>query len=150
MLVADLMSHPPVCVTPEHSVADAARLMRVRGIRRLPVLNGPQLVGIVTDRDLREAMPSQVTTRSLWEAATAPPGVCVADVMRRSVVTTSPDADAQEAASLLLRHRIGGMPVVDPSGAVIGMVTVTDLLRDYARPPPPPADPAPGGTEAPA
>lgn len=151
MLVADLMSKSPVCVTPEHSVPDAARLLRVRGIRRLPVLEGTQLVGIVTDRDLREAMPGHVTALSMWEATTALAGVCVGNVMRRSVVTTTPDADAQDAASTLLHHRIGGMPVVDGAGTVIGMLTVTDLLRDYARTPePPPAESIPGGTETPA
>lgn len=151
MLVADLMSTSLLCVTPEHSVPDAARLLRVRGIRRLPVLEGQQLVGIVTDRDLREARPGHVTPLSMWEATTALASVCVADVMRRSVVTTTPDTDARDAAYTLLHHRIGGMPVVDGSGAVVGMLTVTDLLRDYARPPEPypPTDPAHSGTEAP-
>ncbi|MBB5236069.1 CBS domain-containing protein [Deinococcus budaensis] len=147
------MSSSPVCVTPGHSVPDAARLLRVRGIRRLPVLEGQHLVGIVTDRDLREALPGQAGTLSLWEATAASPGVCVGDVMRRSVVTTTPDADARGAACTLLQRRIGGMPVVDRSGGVVGMLTVTDLLRDYAsaRPPevPSPTDPAHSGPEAP-
>lgn len=135
MNVAGLMTSPPVCVTPGHSLPDAARLMRQRGIRRLPVLDGAQLVGIVTDRDLREAMPGRVTTLSMWEATTGLAGVSVGDVMRRSVVTTPPDAEARDAAYTLLRWRIGGMPVVDDSGAVIGMLTVTDLLHAYARMP---------------
>ncbi|WP_019587136.1 CBS domain-containing protein [Deinococcus apachensis] len=154
MNVAALMTSPPVSVTPDYSLPDAARLMRQRGIRRLPVLDGPRLVGIVTDRDLREAMPGRVTTLSMWEATTQLAGVCVGDVMRRSVVTTTPDADARDAAYTLLRWRIGGMPVVDDSGAVVGMLTITDLLHDYARMPEPlPKEPGltgtPAGLEAP-
>ncbi|EYB69402.1 hypothetical protein DEIPH_ctg008orf0135 [Deinococcus phoenicis] len=140
MNVAALMTPSAVTVTPDHSLPDAARLMRVRGIRRLPVLDGSRLVGIVTDRDLREAMPGHLTTLSMWEATTQLAGVSVREVMRRSVVTTTPDADARDAAYTLLHRRIGGMPVVDDAGAVVGMLTVTDLLRDYARAPEAPAD----------
>ena len=80
----------------------------MRGIRRLPVVDGPRLVGTVTDRDLREAMPGHVTSLSLWEATTALAGVGVGGVMRRRVVTTPPDAHARDAASTLLQRRIGG------------------------------------------
>ena len=55
--------------------------------------------------------------------------------MRRSVLTTTPEADARDAAGTMLSHRVGALPVIDDSGHVIGVLSVTDVLRDYARPP---------------
>lgn len=135
MLVRDLMSSPPVTAAPALSLPDAAHLMKSRGIRRLPVLDGETLVGIVTDRDLREAMPSKVSTLSPWEATTRLAAISVADVMRRSVLSTTEDADARDAAYTMLQHKVGALPVVDSAGKLVGLLTVTDVLRDYARDP---------------
>lgn len=132
MRVLDLMSTPVITAVPSLSLLDAAHLMRSRGVRRLPVLAGDTLAGIVTDRDLREAMPSRVSSLSPWEATTRLAAVTVADVMRRSVLTTTPEADARDAAYTMLRHRVGALPVVDVAGRVVGVVTVSDVLRDYA------------------
>lgn len=135
MLVRDLMSSPPITTASALPIPDAAHLMKSRGIRRLPVLDGNQLVGIVTDRDLREVMPSKVSTLSPWEATTRLAAITVADVMRRSVLTTSADADARDAAYTMLHHKVGALPVVSDTGELVGLVTVSDVLRDYARPP---------------
>ncbi|CAM3278750.1 CBS domain-containing protein [Deinococcus saxicola] len=134
MLVHELMSAPVVVAPPSLSLPDAAHLMKSRGIRRLPVVDGSRLVGIVTDRDLREALPSKVSSLSPWEATTRLAAVSVQDVMRRSVLTTTPDADARDAAHTLLHHRVGALPVIDAAGTVVGLLTVSDVLRDYARP----------------
>lgn len=134
MLVHELMSVPAVVAPPSLSLPDAAHLMKSRGIRRLPVVDGTRLVGIVTDRDIREALPSKISTLSPWEATTRLAAVGVQDVMRRSVLTTTPGADARDAAHTLLHHRVGALPVIDDVGAVVGVLTVTDVLRDYARP----------------
>ena len=135
MLVRELMSSPPVTAAPALSLPDAAHLMKSRGIRRLPVLDGDTLVGIVTDRDLREALPSKLSTLSPWEATTRLAAVKVADVMRRSVLTVEGSADARDAAYTMLEHRVGALPVLDEQGQLAGLITVTDVLRDYARPP---------------
>lgn len=135
MLVRDLMSAPPITASPALSIPDAAHLMKSRGIRRLPVLEGHNLVGIITDRDLREAMPSKVSTLSPWEATTRLAAISVSDVMRRSILTTTEDADARDAAYTMLQHKVGALPVVGAAGDVVGLITVSDLLRDYARAP---------------
>lgn len=135
MLVRELMSSPPVTAAPALSLPDAAHLMKSRGIRRLPVLDGDALVGIVTDRDLREAMPSKVSTLSPWEATTRLAAISVADIMRRSVLSTTEDTDARDAAYSMLQHKVGALPVVDAAGKLVGLLTVSDVLRDYARPP---------------
>lgn len=135
MQVRDLMTALPVTTAPTLSLPDAAHLMKSRGIRRLPVLEGQTLVGIVTDRDLREAMPGKVSTLSPWEATTRLAAVSVGDVMRRSVLTTTEDADARDAAYTMLHHKVGALPVLGAAGEVVGLITVSDVLRDYARPP---------------
>ncbi|WP_291425535.1 CBS domain-containing protein [Deinococcus sp.] len=135
MLVRDLMSSPPITAAPALPIPDAVHLMKSRGIRRLPVLDGPQLVGIVTDRDLREVMPGKVSTLSPWEATSRLAAVSVSDVMRRSVLTTVAEADARDAAYTMLHHKVGALPVISDAGALVGVVTVSDILRDYARVP---------------
>ena len=136
MLVSELMTAPVVTAPPALSLPDAAHLMKTRGIRRLPVVDEQGvLVGIVTDRDLREALPSKLSTLSPWEATTRLAAVRVADVMRRSVLTVAAQADARDAAYTMLEHRVGALPVLDEQGQLAGLITVTDVLRDYARPP---------------
>ena len=67
MLVKDWMSPAPLTVSPETPVLEALRLLKERGFRRLPVVEGSKLIGIVTDKDLKDAMPSKATTLSVWE-----------------------------------------------------------------------------------
>lgn len=139
MLVQDLMSAPAVTVSPPLPLPDAAHLMGSRGIRRLPVVEGGRLVGIVTERDVREAQPGHPGAGpggsfSSWKVVAPPAAAQVGDVMRRSVVTTAPGAPAQSAARALLCHRVGALPVLDAAGHVVGVVTVADVLRGYVAP----------------
>lgn len=132
MLIRDLMSAPAVTAPPALSLPAAAHLMRLRGVRRLPVLNGRRLVGIVTDRDLH--LPAQVRPSALWETAARLTASRVSDVMRRHVLTITENADARDAAHTMLRHRIGALPVLSVAGDLSGIVTLADVLRDYAHP----------------
>lgn len=134
MLIRDLMSAPAVTAPPALPLPVAAHLMRSRGIRRLPVLDGTRLIGIVTDRDLREALPVRVRPSALWETARRLTATRVSDVMRRHVLTTTEDADARDAAYTMLFHRVGGLPVLNAAGDLSGIVTLADVLHDYARP----------------
>lgn len=134
MPVRDLMSAETITAPPSLPLPDAARLMQSRGIRRLPVIEGGRLRGIVSDRDLREALPSTLSTLSMWEATTRLASLTVADIMQRRVLTTTPDADARDAAHTLLEHRVGALPVIDGAGHVVGLLSVSDVLRDSARP----------------
>ena len=145
MRVLDLMTAPVITAAPTLSLPDAAHLMRSRGIRRLPVMDGAALVGIVTDRDVREAMPSRVSSLSPWEATTRLAAVSVADVMRRSVLTTRPDADARDAAHTMLTHRVGALPVVDAQRRVVVQPGGRGGFRSAAH-----VRPAPAGHPAPA
>ena len=122
------------CVTapPTMPVLEARQLMLEKRIRHLLVTDGPKLVGIVTDRDIRLNLPSPATGLSVWEINYLLARMTVAAVMSKSVVTLESGRDATEAAQLLLDHKIGALPVVD-GGDLVGITTETDLLRAFVQ-----------------
>jgi acetoin utilization protein AcuB len=132
LLVRDIMTADPISVPPETSIVDARRLMDETHIRHLLVTRAGELLGIVTDRDVRLAMPSNATSLSAWELNYLLNKLPVAEVMTRTVITVGPARTAVEAARLLLDHKIGALPVVD-EGRRVGIVTETDLLRAFVR-----------------
>ena len=133
MRLKDWMTPNPVTVSPDEPVPDAFARMKAGRFRRLPVVRDGDLVGIVTDRDLREAMPSDATTLSVWELNFLIARLKVGEVMSRAVVTVDEDAALEDAARLMLENRIGGLPVTGARGELAGIVTVTDVLEAFLR-----------------
>jgi acetoin utilization protein AcuB len=122
-----------ITARPDMPVLDARHLMIEKGIRHLVVTSDSgELLGIVTDRDIRLNLPSQATSLSVWEMNYLLTRLTVGTVMTSSVITVGPDREARDAAQLMLDHRIGALPVVD-GGRPIGIVTETDLLRAFVR-----------------
>jgi|SRR3990170_3307071 len=133
MTVRELMTGALITATPETPVLDARSLMQKERIRHLLVTNTKgELLGIVTDRDIRLNLPSQATSLSVWEINHLLMRLTLDKLMTRSVITVGPDREARDAAQLLLEHRIGALPVVD-AGRLVGIVTETDLLRAFVR-----------------
>ncbi|HET7875371.1 MAG TPA: CBS domain-containing protein [Methylomirabilota bacterium] len=133
MRVRQLMTGALITAEPETPVLDARSLMQKERIRHLLVTDKKgELLGIVTDRDIRLNLPSQATSLSVWEINHLLTRLTVDKVMTRSVITVGPDREARDAAQLMLEHRIGALPVVD-GGRLVGIVTETDLLRAYVR-----------------
>ena len=132
MLVRGLMTGSPITVPPDTAVLDARHLMTNQRIRHLLVTLGEDLLGIVTDRDIRLNMPSQATSLSVWELNYLLTRLTVSEVMTRSVITIGPDREARDAAQVMLEHKIGALPVVD-RGRLIGILTETDLLRAFVK-----------------
>ncbi|HEY8368054.1 MAG TPA: CBS domain-containing protein [Thermodesulfobacteriota bacterium] len=130
MRVAQWMSRAPVTVTPDTPVSEAKQVMERQRIRHLPVVERDRLVGIVTDRDIRLNLPSPATSLSIWEINYLLARLTVGEVMTKQPITIEPDREATEAARLMLEHRIGALPVVE-NGALVGIVTETDLLRAW-------------------
>ena len=130
MQLREHMSQPAIVVTPTTPVATAMKILRDRHIRRLAVIDDGALVGIVSERDLLRAMPSPATSLSVWEIPELLERLLVRDVMTRDVIVVEPDAPIQQAARLMVEHKIGGLPVVE-HGRVIGMVTETDIFRVF-------------------
>jgi acetoin utilization protein AcuB len=105
--------------------------MRESRIRRLPVVDKGKLVGIVTYRDLIEAAPSDATTLSVHELNYLLSKIKVKDIMAKEVITVSPDDTSEYASDLGHKHGVGGLPVLDKDGKLIGIVTETDVFRAY-------------------
>jgi acetoin utilization protein AcuB len=127
MKIKDLMTQHVIAVDPSLAIPEAQKRMKEGGFRRLPVLENGELVGIVTDRDIREAMPSDATSLSIWEINYLIPKILVKEVMTKNPITVSQDSSVERAARLMLEHKIGGLPVMS-GGSLVGMISVTDVL----------------------
>jgi acetoin utilization protein AcuB len=137
MTIEPWMKHPVVTVKPGDSARHAREIMEKHRINQLPVVLNGALVGIVTDRDLRDAFPSVFATaqdavrRRRPAAQSDPDKIPVEDVMARTVLTLAPQASMADAARLMRRERIGAVPVVE-RGRLVGIVTRSDLLDAFA------------------
>jgi CBS domain-containing protein len=127
-LVKDWMTSNPVVISPKTAVPEAYRLMKERRVRRLPIVDRDQLVGIVTLGDVREASPSDATSLSIYELNYLLTRLSVDQIMSREVLTVGPETTIREAARLMLENKIGGLPVVE-NGKVVGILTESDIFR---------------------
>jgi len=134
MLVQELMTASPITVSRETPMFDARQLMQRERIRHLLVTDGDELLGIVTDRDIRLNWPSQATSLSVWELSYLLARVTVGEIMNHAVIRVGPGRDVRAAARLMLDHRIGALPVTE-DGKIIGIITETDLVRALANEP---------------
>ena len=133
MLVSDCMIRDVITVTPDDSLATALALTRRHRVRHLPVvLESGDLAGILSDRDIRLAMPSPLTTTDP-ESAEFLERTPIAVVMTREVITANPFDTIEDAAKLLYRHRIGALPVVDGFQRMQGILSETDILHAFLR-----------------
>lgn len=130
MLVKDRMSAPVVTVPHDTPIMDALDLMKQRNIRRLPVVKKGKMVGIVSDKDLLNAAPSDATTLSVWELNYMIAKITVGDVMSKPVISIAPDTPIENAAYIMAKEKIGGLPVVD-EGHLVGLITETDLFKIF-------------------
>ncbi len=131
MFVAKRMTPNPKIIEPSATIADASEMMRKFKIRRLPVVDNGQLVGIVTDRDLRSVSPSPATTLSIFELNYLLAKMQVKDIMHKDVVTINVVATIEEAALAMSNHHIAGLVVVDDKGSVVGIITETDIFNSF-------------------
>jgi len=131
MFVKQRMTSNPITITSTATIADASELMRTNKFRRLPVVDDGELVGLVTDRDLRAVAPSPATTLSIFELNYLLAKMQIKDIMQKKIITIKADAAVEEAALLLYNHRIGGLVVVDDNGAVTGVITETDIFKCF-------------------
>ena len=127
--VRDIMTRPVITISPDSAIGPAIRLMRDGNFRRLPVVEAGKLVGIVTDRDLRQATNSPQVLRERWYSDFLLDAIKVRACMTSDPVTVDIDASVLDAVVQLRRYKIGGLPVLE-NGLVAGIVSTTDVL-DY-------------------
>lgn len=129
MLVENWMNKNVITIDVNGSMLDATKILKERGIRHLPVLKNGKLVGIVTDRDLKKASPSDATTLEAHELLYLLANMKVEEVMTRNPVTVPFHCTVEEAAEIMLHKKISGLPVMDKDGNVIGTLTQADVFK---------------------
>ena len=117
MEVIHIMTRHPETIKPDDTLAKAKEMMDVAGFRRLPVMKDGAIVGMLTERNLREHSGYLDSTK-------------VNVAMSVPVISVRPNSTVQEATRLMLQHKVGGLPVLD-SGKLVGMITTIDMLRAF-------------------
>lgn len=134
MRVEELMSRPVVTIGHDATVAEAWSLMRTRKVRHLPVVDADRwLIGILTDRDLRQVILERSVREEPGELARALARLRVNEVMTWGVITVRSDTDIRQAARIMHERSLGALPVAD-RGRVVGMLTASDVIQAVALP----------------
>ena len=131
MPVKDLMSKKLITVNVDDTIMKASKIMKDNGIQHLPVLKKGVLAGIVSDRDLKEASPSKATALDIHELYYLLDKITVGTVMPSRLFTIAPMDTVEKAAAVMLKHNISALPVVNPEGALEGIITKGDIFRAF-------------------
>jgi acetoin utilization protein AcuB len=127
------MTRHPILIEPHRRIVDAQRIMVENHVRHVPVVgDGKRLLGLLTRQRLQIA-PDRLSSLDVWEITSKLTDLTVDEVMAKGadLKTISPEATLEEAAALMIRHKIGGLPVVGEGNIVVGMITDTDLLIEF-------------------
>ncbi len=130
MNVAVYMTKDPITVTKYTNIYDAKKIMEDHNIRRLPVVDGDRLIGIVTKTDILEASPPDLTKHSIHELNYILSRMIVSEVMTKHPLTVTPQTPIEVAAKLMRKYKIASLPVVE-EGKVVGIITESDLFDAF-------------------
>ncbi|HGD4349206.1 TPA: CBS domain-containing protein [Streptococcus agalactiae] len=130
MPVKDFMTKKLVYVSPDTTVAEAADLLREHHLRRLPVVENDQLLGLVTEGTMAEAQLSKATSLSIYEMNYLLNKTKIRDIMIKDIVTVSQYASLEDAIYLMMSRKIGVLPVVD-NGQLYGIITDRDVFKAF-------------------
>lgn len=131
-LIKHNMTSPVISIADDASLADAHKLMTDKGIRRLPVVSGNRLTGIVSLSDVLEAKPSDASSLSIWELNYLIANLCIKDIMSKNPLSVSPNDSIIAAAKIMLEKKVGGIPVTDDK-KLVGIITESDIFRMVVR-----------------
>lgn len=129
ILISEVMIPKPITITPDQTIGRAIELMARYDIRRLPVVKEGKLVGIITDRDVRQlgGRPTLKLPKTAQDDAYL--NLPVEEAMTLNVITIRANQPVQDAIQVMLKHKIGGLPTVDPQGQLAGMLSTQDVLK---------------------
>ena len=131
MQVKDRMTPNPVTITEDSSFQDALQMMKEKKIRRLPVVNkNGRLVGIVADKDLFTASPSPATSLSVFEVHYLLSKMKMKSLMTKRLITVGCDCPLEEAARIMVDHKVGSLPVLKEN-KLVGIITETDIFKTF-------------------
>ncbi len=129
MLVKEWMAKDPIVVDENTSIMKATQLMKEHRIRRVPVVKDGKLVGIVSDRDIKEAAPSKATSLDVHELYYLLSEIKVKDIMTPQPLVLYETDSVERAAVIMLENKISGLPVINEQREVVGIITQTDILK---------------------
>ena len=132
LLVKEIMTKETKSISPDTVLPEAHQTMITNNIRRLPVVKGDKLMGIVTLSDIQQASPSDATSLSVWELNYLLAKLTIKKIMTSPVMTICEDDSVNRAANMMLDNKFGGIPVVNSVGRLVGMVTESDIFRMVA------------------
>ncbi|WP_430609880.1 CBS and ACT domain-containing protein [Enterococcus sp. DIV0876] len=132
MSVSDFMTKSVVTVQSQTPIFDAVDLMKQHDIHRLPVVDNNQLVGLITEGTIAEAMPSKATSLSVYEMNYLLNKTTVADIMLKKVTTVAPDALLEDAISLMRGENVGVLPVLEDK-QLVGIITNNDIFDAFLK-----------------
>ena len=127
--VRDWMTPNPITIDADATVIEAIHLLKEKGVRRLPVLKGGRLVGLVTERMLLTFSPGKSTSLDSWEVHYLLAKTPVSAAMNPKPNTVGPDTELSECAQLIHDRKLNGITVVDPTGSLVGILTTTNALE---------------------
>lgn len=130
MFVKDYMSVNPITITPDDSIGDAFKLMKEHSVRRLPVMSGDKIVGIVAKQDLLKSSPSPATSLSEINQLFVFQNIHIREIMTKNVTVISADTVLEEAAVIMQEKKIASLPVVD-HGKLVGIITESDIFKAF-------------------
>lgn len=129
MYIKDRMTKDPYTIQVNASISALMALMREYNLKKVPVLDGDKVVGIVTDRDIERVSPSKATTLSIFEINYLLSKTIVKDAMTKDVFTVHPGDHIEDAAVLMREKHISALLVVDDNKKLVGIVTESDLFE---------------------
>lgn len=129
MKVVDVMTPNPLTITAAETIGQADELLSENNIRQIPVINGHELVGIVTDRDIRSFLSDALLANA--DRREKALRTQVSDIMTTDPLFLAPDDDLDEAVEMLIEQKFGALPVVDEAEGLVGIVSYVDVLRCF-------------------
>ena len=128
-VIADVMTPNPVTLRPSDTIGQAEDIMDERGFRQIPIVNGKELAGILTDRDIRSFLSGRLFGAP--EERDRALNTKIATVMTSKPISVNPQDDLSDAVELLIESKIGGIPVVNQEEGLVGIVTYVDVLKKF-------------------
>lgn len=129
MKVNEVMTRDPLTVEPDDTIREAEEIMTENDVRQLPVVRGTELLGIITDRDIRSFLGGRLLISP--EERERAMNTKVGSIMSTQPISVSADDDLREVIETLIEEKVGGIPVVDEEQGLIGIVTYVDVLRCF-------------------
>lgn len=131
MFVKTKMTTNPFTVSPDQTIPEAHEIMTQHNVKRLPVMHKGKLVGVVSKEDIDRYTPSEATSLSMGEITYLLTNTKIKRIMSKDLVTISPDALLEEAATLMRDNKVSFLPVVDNKNKMVGIITESDIFDSF-------------------